>query len=77
MLEEINLLVWTIAYSMQKESWKNIHPFSCHNFLNNQGILKWVLPCYAPRDDDPASTMHLWTLLMHINVLQKELSRNI
>ena len=32
---------------------------SCNSFLNNKGILKLALPCHAPRDDDPASTMYL------------------
>ena len=36
-------IFWTTAYSMQKESWKNIHPFSCNNFINK----KWVWPCRA------------------------------
>ena len=40
---------WSIAYPLQKELWKNIHMFSCYNFLNNYGILKWTLSCHAPR----------------------------
>ena len=62
--------------NIQKYLCKNIHPFSCNNLLNTEGILKWALPCHAPRDEDPASTIHLWTLLMHINVLQKKWSKN-
>ena len=26
-------LIWIIAYSIQKELWKNSQPFSCNNFL--------------------------------------------
>ena len=43
MLDEILKIFWTTAYSMQKESWKTIHAFSCNNFPNKQ----WVWPCYA------------------------------
>ena len=37
MLEKSPKLVWTIAYSMQREFAKN-QPFSCNNFLKNQGF---------------------------------------
>ena len=46
MLDKIFKIFWTTAYSMQKESWKNIHLFSCNNFLNK----KWAWSCHAPRD---------------------------
>ena len=29
-------ILWTIAYSMQKELYKNIQPFSCNDFLNEK-----------------------------------------
>ena len=32
---------------------KNIHSFSCNNFLNK----KWAWCCHAPRDADRTSTM--------------------
>ena len=58
----------TTAYSMQKESWKNIHAFSCNSFINK----KWAWSCHAPSDADRTSTMHLQTLLMYIELLQIE-----
>ena len=30
-------LVWTIAYSIRKESCKNFQPFSCYNFKSKNG----------------------------------------
>ena len=58
--QDFQKIFWTTAYLMQKESWKNIHPFSCNNFLNK----KWAWSCLAPRDADRTSNMHLRTLLM-------------
>ena len=65
---KVSKIFWTTAYSMQKESWKNIHPFFCNNFLNK----KWAWSCHAPRDVDQTSTIHLQNLLMYIELLQKE-----
>ena len=33
---------------MQKESCKNIQPFSCSNFLNDLGFLKWAWLYHTP-----------------------------
>ena len=42
--------------------------FSCNNILNK----KWAWSCHAPRDVDQTSTIHLQTLLMYIELLQKK-----
>ena len=62
-------LVQTNTYSMQNESCKNIQPFSCSNFVNNQGFKKWAWPCHAPHDADRASTVHWRILLMYTDPL--------
>ena len=37
-------IFWTTAFSMQKESWKIIHPFSCNIFLNKKWVWhRWVI----------------------------------
>ena len=38
MRDKISKIFWSTAYSMLKELWKNIHPFSCYNFLNKKRV---------------------------------------
>ena len=39
--------------------------------LNNSVILKLALPCHAPHDADRTLAVHLQTIVMHIDSMQK------
>ena len=52
MLDQISKIFWTKAYSMQKESWKNIHLCSFNNFLTE----KCAWPCHALLGGQACST---------------------
>ena len=65
-------IFWTTAYSMQKESWKNIHSFSCNNFLN-----KWMWPCHALLGGPTCSIKFSKIFWIKAYLMQKESWKNI
>ena len=73
MLDKILKIFWTTAYSMQKEVWKNVHPFSCVNFLNKNGRGP-ATPFVMPTEHRPCTWKIFSCISSYCNIelLQKE-----